>query len=211
MSKIKVKNALLLGFFLAINFANTTFADNYVTTHSSYDHHKYCLEHNGYVGGTDVIVRSGPSTSYDIVGVTQDREHLIVSEMVGENFSYLPGRIIKNTTTFKTKFPIRLNAGDYVSVKRINTDPHSAWIVAEINGDKHAISVGEIDIDYNIPIWFSVGTENGLRGYIYGKYIKKLGEGGNAGNIEYRYYYCDWLTYWKNEMERIRQYNMNRR
>lgn len=192
MFKNSLKKALMLGMALTMSCAAVAFAGydslygSYEETNSSYDYHKGCQDHSAYVSGTEVLLRSGPSTSYDIVGVTEKRMHVFVVSLVGENFEPFRGTVTKNTRTFKNSSPVNLYYGDQVNIKKINLG-HSSYAVADIYGSSHALARNEVNIVYDKPIWYEVLTEIG-RGYIYGQFLNRLGEYPDRGTCTYRYY-----------------------
>lgn len=183
---------LILGTILMLSCSNVNANyGSYVETDDSYDKHNVCMDHSAYVTGTEVLLRSGPSTSYDIVTVTENRMHVFVSGLVGENFAPFSGTVVKSADSFKTNRPVRLYVGDSVSVKRINLG-HSSYAVIDVNGESHAFGRNDVRVNYDKPIWFEVTTERGQSGYIHGNYLKRLEEFGSWGKFTYRYYDVDY-------------------
>lgn len=192
MAKNILKKALMLGMILSMSYSVLAYAGydsyygNYDETNSSYDYHKACQDHTAYVSGTDVLLRRGPSKSYDVEGVTQKRMHVFIVSLVGENFEPFRGVVTKNNRTFKNANPVNLRVGDQITIKRINVG-HSMYAVADINGSSHALLRNEVDIVFDKPIWYEVYSEIG-HGYIYGQFLNRLSEFPNSKGCIYHYY-----------------------
>lgn len=190
MLKKYLKSALILGAMLTFAVSAAASEGSYYETDSLYDIHNGCLDHSAYVSGDEVLLRSGPGRNYDVVAVTKKRMHLYLEGMVRENFEPFQGRMNKSAVSFKTKYPRRFNAGDYVSIEKVVLG-FNRYYFAKIGNERHALFLGDVDVSFTNPVWYKVVTEDGGSGYIYGQFVKNLTEIKFNGADRWTYKYYD--------------------
>lgn len=156
--------------------------------------HYNCLNHDAYVDGTEVFLRSGPGTSYDIVDVTENHMHLVLTSLVGENFNSFTGIANKNTSLWSSSSngPKIMQGETIVINKRYHGG--RARNIAVYNGAEYNARFNDFQIVNDCSLWYEVTTELGKHGYISYKYVKPLSESVNFNksiNAGTKYTYYD--------------------